>query len=556
MAREEGLEKNFLMELEALEQFRLSYLTQYRDAPLAHDDPDVRRLIEAMAFFTARTRLAAMRSLDDSVRRIFRQHFPFLLGPVPAMAMLRATPKPGFTDAVDLPRGVEVLLKKPPDENGDGGRLFRFRTLSRLRILPMSVERVELVQVGKDTRRIFLYLAATTRHNQEIKDLCLHINHLDDARFSVALAHELRNRVKSATVFYEKDPRKDGQGKPCVVTVGPPPDDHEPDPFEQPLERARLDVRFPRRDLFLNVSGLAPPRNWQYITLCLDVGTDWPRQMQLTTDSFLLHTVPMINVRRDLASPIECDGTKDTYPVLHPDPSGKFALVWAIGAYKPSKDGFVPLTPGLLGVPGSAGAGSEDTYEITTEGEGVPRRAWASLSIQNAFRKPALVSVDGFWHQPELENVDAGDLKVSLGNRHVAEVDWDIAGPLVPPVPGEIDSEREMQLRLVSMKALRVLGQDDLLLLVRACGAAKEPLFAKVYSAITQVAVDTQPSGKRARSLKQVYELSFDRLESSELPNLGLFCRWLLSLLRAWSADEVVEVTAKVANLDRPIRHM
>ena len=51
------LERAFLAELEALEKFRISYTGLYPSAPLAHEDPDIRRLMEALAMFTARTRL-------------------------------------------------------------------------------------------------------------------------------------------------------------------------------------------------------------------------------------------------------------------------------------------------------------------------------------------------------------------------------------------------------------------------------------------------------------------------------------------------------------------
>ena len=47
------------------------------------EDPDVRRLIESMAFFTARTRLSSIRNIQNTRRRLFEQYFSFLLHPVP-----------------------------------------------------------------------------------------------------------------------------------------------------------------------------------------------------------------------------------------------------------------------------------------------------------------------------------------------------------------------------------------------------------------------------------------------------------------------------------------
>ena len=108
------LEKAFLEELAALERFRVAYTGAYPKTPLSGEDPDVRRLLEGMAMFSARTRLAADRSLHRSILRIFRQHFSYLLGPLPAMAMLRAQPdEKSFVNKVDLPRGSEVLLIEP-----------------------------------------------------------------------------------------------------------------------------------------------------------------------------------------------------------------------------------------------------------------------------------------------------------------------------------------------------------------------------------------------------------------------------------------------------------
>ena len=547
---QDALDKAFLTELEALEKFRIAYTAQYPGVPLAHDDPDVRRLIEAMAFFTARTHLAGMRSLDESVHRIFRQHFPSLLGPVPAMAMLRARPGPLFADATELPRGTEVCLLKPAEENGEVQRLFRFRTLAKLRILPIRVRSVDILPARGPGFRIFLRIVADTRCNEELHDLRLHVNHLDDLRSSMTVMHELQTHLRSASVGYGPDLREDEVGQPCDVSFGAPDDSAEPpDPFEHPLQRARLLMRFPRRNLFINVKGLRPPRNWQHITLCLDVKESWPRQLRLTSDGFELHTVPMINVRRDLANPIDCDGTKDRYALRHPDESAKFTPLWTIGAYRPTKQGFVPLIPGVLGAAG-------DSYEVMTEGRGEDRRAWALLHIAGAYEKPERISVDAFWHQPGLQGGNASDLTVGLGDRFVEGVAWSCSGPIVPHADGEMDHDREAQLALVSLKTLRFLGYAELLSLLRACGAHREPHFTKLVSALAEVRVTSKPFGKRSHGLKYTYELTFGTLDASDTPRLGLFCAWLLDVLTAWSAEEVLEVVALVPNLDKVMRYV
>ena len=69
----------FLEELQDLADFRLTYSLDNPNAGLEGDDPDVKRIIEALAFFGARTQVAALRSLDTSSRRLYQQFFSYLL---------------------------------------------------------------------------------------------------------------------------------------------------------------------------------------------------------------------------------------------------------------------------------------------------------------------------------------------------------------------------------------------------------------------------------------------------------------------------------------------
>ncbi len=542
---QDAIEREFLAEMEALEKFRISYTAQYPNIPLGHDDPDVRRLLEAMAFFTARTRVAAMRSLDDSVQRIFRQHFPSLLGPIPALGMLRATPGEQFADVTELPRGTDVLLRKPPGQIGDPERFFRFRTLSKLRILPIAMRRVDIHRIPGHAPRIFLRLKASTAHNQALSELHLHINHQNDLHSSMLVMHALRSHTRSASVIYEESPSPDAVGQPCQVSFGAPEDEGElPDSFEHPLQRARIVLRYPRRDLYLNVKGLRPPRNWQHVTLCLDMRDSWPTQLKLTSDGFEPHTVPMINVRRDLAEPIECDGTRDRYPVTHGDQAGGFAPLWVIGAYRHTKQGFVPLEPGVVG-------GSGDSYEVTSDGRGDRRSAWALFNIPSAYAKPEMISVDAFWHQPGLRDVTADDLTVGLADHYVQGVKWSCSGGILPHADSEIDGDRESQLQLVSLKTLRFLGREELRVLLRVCGAEKDPEVRRIVTALQDVQVTSKPSAKLAHGLKHTYELTFGVLEPSDVPRVALLVEWLRDVLATWCQEEVLAVTARIPNLDR-----
>ena len=129
--------RTFLEELRDLADFRSSYALEHAAAGLEGDDPDVKRIIEALAFFNARTRIALNRSIDSCNRRLYQQFFSFLLTPLPAIAMMQAKPTGTLTEVMDLPAGTEFGLQ--PDKGG----LVLFRTPRSLRILPMTLESVK-----------------------------------------------------------------------------------------------------------------------------------------------------------------------------------------------------------------------------------------------------------------------------------------------------------------------------------------------------------------------------------------------------------------------------
>ena len=62
----------FLEELNDLAEFRLNYSLDNPNSGLEGDDPDVKRIIEALAFFGARTQIASLRSLDSSSKRLYQ----------------------------------------------------------------------------------------------------------------------------------------------------------------------------------------------------------------------------------------------------------------------------------------------------------------------------------------------------------------------------------------------------------------------------------------------------------------------------------------------------
>lgn len=542
---DDALEKAFLAELDALEKFRISYSGQHPDAPLAREDPDVRRLIEAMAMFTARTRLASQRNVGQSLLRIFRQHFPFLTSPVPAMALLRAKPTRRYVDMTSIPSGTEVQLSRTVEGRE---QIFRFVTLAKLDVLPIDLEAVDIHRLRGRGFRLLLRFATAFPRNDELPSLRLLVNHLDDLFSSSTVYHALKTHLRQASVVWSDRVTDDATGQPLeVVFDAPRGEPYDVELLEHPLQRARALFRFPEQSLFLELKGLSPPRNWKAFTVCLDVGEGWPTELRLTPDTFELHAVPMVNVRKATSNPIECDGTKDAYPVIYPDRAEGFVAHSITGVYRMTPEGLSPLAPVVVG------SGAEG-YDVSVDGSEENRRTWLSLTLERAFLKPERIVVDALWHQPGLAGARGDEMRVRLSDRYIDGINWSCMGSISAPAESGLVDDRDGLLQLLAIKSQRFLGLPELMLLLRALGADKERLSSRITSALTRVKVTSKPFARKSSGFKYVYELGFDRLDPSLLPALDTVGRRLLEVLTAWSVEEVVEIVAEVPSLGITVR--
>ncbi|MFO0660548.1 MAG: type VI secretion system baseplate subunit TssF [Polyangiaceae bacterium] len=541
------VEKAFLSELESLEKFRISYTGMYPQVPLAREDPDVRRLIEALAFFSARTRVAAERTVNESLLRLFRQHFPFALNPMPAMVMLQGETTARFVDTVEVPRGTEIMVERPSMQ---ARGVFRFRTLTPMRVLPIEIVGLKAIVIRNQVRRIVIQVESAFPRNDEIGTLSLHINHLNDLFASMTVMYAMRTHVTGASIVWSDVVQESTQGSPCEIAYGATEVPSEQlDSYEHPIQQFRSFVHFPQAELFVHLKNVAPPRNWQKFSIVLDLDDQWPIELRLTRDTFALNVVPMINLRRDMANPIECDGTKERYLVTHPDTSARYAPHSFLGVYEMNdKLGMVPIEPGVLG-PTSAG------YEVSFEGRDEHRRGWVHLDLPGAFEQPKRVAVEGYWMQPGIHGAQADELKARPADRHVEGVKWSCCGAFASPTVNSLEDDRDGLLAMMALKSQRFLSLDDLTFLVRALGAAQRAELARLINNLKSVELGTKPAGRKTSGICYVYRLQFDDLDTSDMPRLDLFCAKLLKLLSSWSIEQVIEIVAVVPRLGKELRY-
>jgi len=483
MTTDDDLYKVFLEQMHELENFRMSYAAMHPAIPLEREDPDVRRLTEAMAYFAARTHLAGIRNIIEFRRRIFQQFFSYLLTPLPAMGMIRAALSGKFSEPVVLPKGTEIAVSSETK----GTAIFR--ALHDLRILPLSLTEMKMLLLPNKGYRIVLVLNAPYARNDDIGNLRFHINHLDDFQASLRVFHNLRKHLRRASVVFDENVTEETRGNPCEVSFDAPKDE-EDEEWPHPLQRERWFFHFPHRELFLNVRVSSQPRNWTRFALCFDLDAQWPRSLVLNQDVFQLFAVPIVNLNRGMAQPIICDGTKERYPIRHPEPEHNFGLHSVVGVYQVKDGSMVPMRAGIL----SGGSGSYELEE-STDRTGL-KRHWLALHFPEAFEEPRTIAIDAHWLQPWFSEALGERITVNTYTRTLVGLEWQLVGDIVPHGENTFQAEMEGFLHLLTLKNKSAFNVDDLLEMMQTLGSVHQGQFKRAYSLLTDVRVEETPLNK------------------------------------------------------------
>jgi type VI secretion system protein ImpG len=548
MKMDDALYKAYLAELESLEKFRMGYTALHPHAPLGREDQDVRRLIEAMAVFSARTRLAGQRSLARSTLRLFRQHFSYMLNPMPAMAMLRAVPSQErrFVDPQELPRGTRVVLSSSNPRSSTPP--LTFQTLAPLRLFPIRLARVDAVQREELNQRLLTFETYPPRV-QAPSSLRLYINHLNEFRSSLAVYYQLRESLRAASVLFDEDFTEGSVGQPVTVRFGaPPPALAELAPFEHPLQRLCTFFHFPHQELFLELRLPNLTRRWGRFTVCLDLKEPWPSELVLSRDTFVLHAVPMVNLQQEMAAPLEHDGTRERHALVHSDPNGGYRVHSMLGVYLLQGKAEQPLRPGAI-------SGGPDTYEYEHEGQGPERRTWLSLDLPGAFAQPVRVAADASWYQPLPPDFEASGLQAGLAGRFLEGLKWQLLGSPTPSMDNRLEHSHHDLLRLLSLRNQRFLDKDELLFLLEALGVRQLPHFRPVLEQLSSVDSVSKPFARSATGFKYIYRLTFRELDPLELPVIDVLANQLQVLLKTWSTEDVVDLTVRLPHLNKELHY-
>jgi len=531
----------FLEEMHALENFRMTYTGVHETVSLEREDPEVKRLIEALALFNARTRTTSLNGILKTRRRLFQQFFSFLLSPLPAMGILQANITGRFAEPTVLPQDTEVAVAT------EDGRTAIFRTLYDLRILPVRVDGLEtLLMPGAGVRFVLTFKAGFAR-NDDLETIPLLVNHLNDYPASLNALYHLKKHLERASIVFNDKVNELSKGSPCEVNFGAPSESDGHPTSPHPLQKVRLFLHFPQRDLYMNVKVKDTPRNWKRFSLVFDMKPSWPKNLRLNQEMFQLAAVPVVNLRTGMADMITTDGTEERYAIRHPEPARKFSLHSVLGVHEIRKKGGVALRPGIV----SGGSGS---YEVERE-EGPTREdCFLKLNFPEAIEEEKKIVVEALWFQRWFSEKAGGRLSVALHDRNVAGVEFELLGEVRPHVENGITKDQDGLLQILAMKSKAKLDLDDMNLVLSALGTLKWSVFKTIPSLLDTLEVTSAPRPKdKGGGLKHTYRFRLKEFDATRRPLVETFLQQIQRLLTSWVPDGVVAVEGRLAGTDETI---
>lgn len=542
----------FLAELMELERFQQRQAAWHSEAPgmprvpLSREEPAVRRLMEALAFFSMRTREANTNNLRALFRRLFAEYANELLHPIPAAGLLQA-------QLDDLPQPL-TLPRRTTLHVQIGEHAATFRTTRDLRLLPLRLRQTRLVPLDAGGWRLVLNLAALAPL-PPAETLRVHVRYLESYELSLALLHGLRRHAIGACAFESETSAvtKQDRGPALKLSFADPydPGPRCADDVDHPLARIRAFFHQPEQDLFFSVALPAHPDSRRPLVLAIDLDPATPmnllRPFQGASECLLLHITPIVNLYRDTADLLRCDGLCEEYPIVHTGAAQGFALHSVLGVYEHTDAGPVPLRIGVL--PGDV-QGYEVEHLPEEEGESQPV---LHLRLKGAFAQPRKISVDALWCQPWLRELPPGRTQVALHERSIKAVSFRIVGDLRLGQESPLRTNTHELIHLLALRTRASLSLQDLLSLLEALGTVGGSPYRSFPGRIVRLSCQRRPDGSGPRARPDLrYLIELREVAPEEEPLLASFLEQVRGLLDALSPDHPVELHASVAGRPFP----
>lgn len=527
MLVDEKLYQAFLEEMQQIEKFRDAHLNLFGDTPLDSNDPYTKRLIEAMAFFGGRAKVFGMKTLMNIHERLFRQYFPYLVSPLPSIGMVRITPSIRYPQKVTLPMGSELFFKT------SDGKKASFQTLCEVQVLPLFLKKFEFKRDMGRSWRCTLEYDLPHVSTEELGVFKFYINHLNNFFTSLRVSFALQRCLKKVEVFYDGS-----ESSPVEATTFFGIDHEERGVFRHEIEKVRSLLHLPEQELF--VSFKIPPvgKRWKSITFSLALSEEWPEALNLNSDSLLPFIIPIVNFKKAHADPILCDGTKESYPILYPEPTAGCELHTVLSVAEVLSFGIKTLKPGILGL-------GAESYEVDYFNHEL------SLDLPDALKEPKQISVEALWTQSWFSNYLNDELQLQFLEAQNFGLGVDLLGSLRRHEK-TLEDDPHFLVRILSLKNQSKLSLHEILFIVNAMKRLNQSYFDTVPEWIQDLKIHQRVDKK---SFSSVMEYDFFLKDSGgKRWEVGfLFFKYIHRMLSSWLPNFEIETKVYFPELKKPL---
>lgn len=521
----------YLEEMHSLEDFRATHTAIHRNTPLELiEDPDTLRLVESLAFFSARTRLQGLHRIAQIHQILFRQYFSFLVNPLPAMGLMQVQPSLRVPEQVEIQEGAELVC------NTYDGRKATFQTLNPVKVFPLFADKFNFYRKVQGGWRLEMTYHCPHICNEELNAISFYINHLNSFFGSVRFYFALRRSLESAIIYYDETEIKNKEGTPCKVQFG---SSKQRRVFNHPLEKIRSLLHFPEQELFINLHIPLREKKWQSITLCFDLNDDWPENLAISKESLLLFTTPIVNLKTEKSEPIECDGTKDGYPILYPNPIHHFILHTVLGVFEVVPNGMRPIKPGILDKRGS-------NYEIDFFQQQI------YLELPGSFQHPRKVSVDALWTQPWFSDYVDQEFKIRFVEDQFSHFNITLLHQMRTHETTAMANDPKFLVRVLALKNQNKLNLSEILFLMNALKNIDDSYFKFVPSLIKDLQV-SQQIDRTGLGPTVCYQFHLREWDGRNWEIVVLFFKYLNDILNCWLSNFHVETKVFFPHVKTPI---
>ena len=364
----------YLTQMQGLSSFRKEYQSVYSTASLDQDDPELKRLTEAIAYCSAHAQAIGQRTIETYHQRLVTQIHPYVVSPLPAKTLLALNTQ-NVKETFNIEKGSTFQLETEEGHNA------LFKTCSPMQILPIQYQALTKENSDHNHVVLTLHFEASETMTQAPDEFEIYINADNDFNRTLSLYNAIKNTAFVPEVIF------DGELQPRACEL----DFRDPEyPYGMhPIEACRNMLHFPYAQFFLYIKLTDAPETWRSFKLQFKLNKTAHRY-PIHKDSFRPFCTPIINLREEHAKGIWADGLCSRYSIDPPDLGQNLALHSVTGVYQQLDNNTVPMIPTVM----KAGI---NTFSVTeVEGE----NPCVELNIPEAFQTPRNISIDACWHQP------------------------------------------------------------------------------------------------------------------------------------------------------------